>query len=158
MKYMLKHRAIGLTILTLVGYSVFINDSNNLNSKEIVLANNNSKAVSFNSLSCEEQLSEYHLMVERILYGAIEGSVNKVYGAGERTSWDYKIIDVGRGYYPDPFMYRVTVEFKTFTGAHNPPFDTNIAVYDIVDFNPFEVTEISYEHYLTEEWYNFNLD
>ena len=43
MKYMLKHRAIGLTILTLVGYSIFINDSNNLNSKEIVLANNNQK-------------------------------------------------------------------------------------------------------------------
>ena len=62
-----------------------------------------------------------------------------------------KIIDVERGYYPEPYMYRVTIEFETFTGAHNPPFDTNIATYDIINFSPLEIKEINYEHYLTEE-------
>ena len=150
MRYTLKKRAVAITILALAGYFLFINDANDFNSKELVFTNGNSKTVSFKSLSGEEQLSEYHLMVERILYGAIEESVTKVYGAGERTSWDYNILDVERGYYPDPFMYRVTIKFETFTGAHRPPFDTNIVVYDIIDFNPFEVKEISYEHYLTE--------
>lgn len=105
-------------------------------------------STSFNSLSCEEQVSEYQLMVERILYSSIEKSVNHVYGEGERTSWNYKIINIERGYYPETYLYRVTIEFETFTGAHNPPFDTNIAVYDIITFNPLVINEVSYEHHL----------
>ena len=144
-----KRSAIAIITLTLVVHSLFVSNSNNDLSKYTALADDSS--TSFNSLSCEEQVSEYHLMVERILYSAIEESVNKVYGPGKRTSWDYKIIDVERGYYREPYMYRVTIEFETFTGAHNPPFDTNIATYDIINFSPLEIKEIHYEHYLTEE-------
>lgn len=150
MKYTLKN-IVPITIVILVGFFSWINHCNYLKSEDLMLANSHSKAVSFRSLSCEAQLSEYYLMVERILYGAIEESVTKVYGAGEKTSWDYKIIDVERGYYPDPFMYRIRIEFETFTGAHNPPFDINIAVYDIINFNPLEVKEISYEHHLKQD-------
>ena len=137
------HKIIEIIIitLTLVGYSLFFSNSNNDISQYIAFASDTS--TSFNSLSCEEQLSEYHLMVERILYDSIEESVTKVYGPGERTSWDYKIIEVERGYYPEHYMYRVTIQFETFTGAHNPPFDTNIATYDIISFSPLEIKEIS---------------
>lgn len=143
-----KNSAIAIITLTLVVYSLFISNSNNELSRYIAFADDPS--TSFNSLTCEEQLSEYHLMVERILYGAIEESVNKVYGP-ERTSWDYKIIDIERGYYPEPYMYRITIQFQTFTGAHNPPFDTNTATYDIISFSPLEIKEINYEHYPAEE-------
>lgn len=151
MQRLFKRIVIATISLIVLGCFLFIICANEFESKEIVLANSSSQAVSFNSLSCEEQLLEYHVMVERILYGEIEKSVNKIYGPGERTSWDYKIIEVKRGYYPDPFMYRITVEFETFVGAHNPLFDTNLAVYDIIDFNPFELKEISFEHHLTQQ-------
>ena len=55
-------------------------------------------------------------MVENNLYGESENSVNKRYGPSERTSWDYKIIEAKRGYYSDPVMYRVTVEFELLVG------------------------------------------
>lgn len=142
-------KIIAIITLTLVGDFSFNRNANNNLLEYIAFASDTS--ISLNSLSCEEQLSEYHLMVERMLYDQIGESVTKVYGPGERTSWDYKIIDVERGYYPEPYMYRVTIQFETFTGAHNPPFDTNIATYDIISFSPLEIKEISYEHYLTEE-------
>ena len=97
-----------------------------------IFANDNS--TSFNSLS----------------YKSIEKSVNNVYGENKRTSWDYRIINIERGYYPEPYLYRLTIEFETFTGAHKPPVDTNVAVYDIISFDPTIVKEISYEHYLNE--------
>ena len=67
---MYKSPAIVIITLTLVGYLLFVSNSNNDLSKYTAFADDSS--TSFNSLSCEEQLSEYHLMVERILYGALK--------------------------------------------------------------------------------------
>lgn len=138
----------GITIISMLFLSLLIDLKIHNKFPSNIFANDNS--TSFNSLSYEEQISEYQLMVERILYKSIEKSVNNVYGENKRTSWDYRIINIERGYYPETYLYRVTIEFETFTGAHNPPFDTNVAVYDIISFDPTIVKEISYEHYLNE--------
>ena len=58
LRVMYKSPAIVIITLTLVGYLLFVSNSNNDLSKYTVFADDSS--TSFNSLSCDEQLSEYH--------------------------------------------------------------------------------------------------
>ena len=41
---------------------------------------------------------------------------------------------------------RITVQFETFKGAHNPPFDLNTVTYEISDIQPLIVREVRFEH------------
>ena len=133
-----------LTIACCTYYVSFLNVSENTP----VLAKD--KNLLFSSLPADEQIPQYSRIIEFILFDSIYESINKVYGENQRQFWEFEIIEIERGYYPSPFDYRFTVKFETFTGAHSEPFDENIAVYDMVNFSPLTIKEVSFEHHSIE--------
>lgn len=129
--------------LLLISISLFLN----YNSTKILAENKN---LFFSHLSNEEKLSQYNRILDLLLFDSIQKSINEIYGENQREYWNFKIIEIERGYYPSPFNYRLTVKFQTFAGAHSEPYDDNIAVYDIINFSPLKIKEIKFEHHPTE--------
>ena len=136
-----------VTLLTLVSF-VYCIPILKVNEITYVLAEN--KNLSFSSLSVYEIISQYDRIIELILLPNIIDSVNRIYGENQRGIDEYEILEIERGYYPSPFDYRITIKFRTYTQAHSSPFDENIAVYDITDFNPLTIKEVSFEHHPLE--------
>lgn len=117
----------------------------NVNENTHVLAQD--KNILFSSFPADEQISQYNRIIELILFPSILESVNRVYGEKQRGIDDYEILEIERGYYPSSFKYRFTIKFRTYSGAHSCPYDENIAVYDMIDFNPLKIVEVSFEHH-----------
>ena len=136
-----------ITLLT-IAVSTYCISFLNVNENTPVLAKD--KNLLFSSLSADEQIDQYSRIIEFILFDSIYESINKVYGENQRGFWEFEIIEIERGYYPAPFDYRFTVKFETYTRAHNEPFDENIAVYDMINFSPLTIKEVSFEHHSLE--------
>lgn len=106
------------------------------------------KNLYFSNLSAYELIPEYNRIIELILLPSITNSINKVYGENQRGIDEYEVLEIERGYYPSEFDYRIKIKFRTYFGPHNPPFDENIAIYDIINFSPLTIKEISFEHHI----------
>lgn len=144
MKKYLYGLAILLTLISFIYYVSILK----VNETTYVLAENEN--LSFSTLSAYELIPQYNRIIELILLPNIIDSVNRVYGENQRGMDEYEILEIERGYYPSSFDYRFTIKFRTYTQAHSSPFDENIAVYDITDFNPLTKKEVSFEHHPLE--------
>lgn len=144
MKKYLYGLAILLTLISFIYYVSILK----VNETTYVLAENEN--LSFSTLSAYELIPQYNRIIELILLPNIIDSVNRVYGENQRGMDEYEILEIERGYYPSSFDYPFTIKFRTYTQAHSSPFDENIAVYDITDFNPLTIKEVSFEHHPLE--------
>ncbi len=136
-----------ITVLILVSFIYYV-PILKVNETTYVLAEN--KNLSFSNLSAYELIAQYDRIIELILLPNIIDSVKRVYGANQRGIDEYEILEIERGYYPSSFDYRFTIKFRTYTQEHSSPFDENIAVYDITDFTPLTIKEVSFEHHPLE--------
>lgn len=141
---MKKYFCFLITLLT-VAFGTYYVSFLSVNENTSVLAKD--KNLLFSGFPADEQISQYNRIIELILFPNILESVNRVYGENQRGIDDYEILEIERGYYPSSFNYRFTIKFKTYSGAHSCPYDENIAVYDMIDFNPLKIVEVSFEHH-----------
>lgn len=144
----MKKKYVFLATLITIVFGIYCVPLLKVNKNPHVLAKD--KNLFFSSLPADEQIPQYSRIIEFILFDSIYESINKVYGDNQRQFWEFEILEIERGYYPSPFDYRFTVKFETFTGAHSEPFDENIAVYDMVNFSPLIIEEVSFEHHPLE--------
>ena len=99
----------------------------------------------FLTLSHIFSYEQYEELLGKILLESLYDSINSHYDS-PRTIWNIEILEVEK-LNESIYDYKFTLEFETFQGAHNPPYDKNTGVYVVKDFMPLEIEELHFEHY-----------